>query len=83
MSDMTEGEALERFTEGLKKAASKAREIGAATGLLLWNDIARTLDELRENGTKLSQMTALSRFDVLAMLDERQKTLAVPNEAVN
>lgn len=83
MSDMTEGEALERFTEGLKKAASKAREIAGQSGLLIWNDIAKTIDEMRENGTKLSKMTALSRFDVLAMLDKRAKTVAPPTETVN
>lgn len=83
MSDMSEGEALERFTEGLKKAASKAREIGALTGVDIWSDIAGTIDNIRNNGKVLAGMTALKRFEVLTMLDERQKNLTIPTDTLN
>lgn len=83
MSDMTEGEALERIREGLKKAASAAREIAASSGFDMWKDIANIVDEMRQNASKLAQQTALSRFDVLKMLDERQKKISPPSETVN
>lgn len=83
MSDMTEGEALERIHEGLKKAASSAREIAASSGFGIWGDIARVIDEMRGNAHKLAQMTALSRFDVLTMLDHREKCISPPTGTVN
>lgn len=76
MSDMSEKDSKERFTEGLKKAASRAREIAKATRNPVWTQIAFTLDEIRRNGTKLMAMSALNRFDVLKMLDVREKNIS-------
>lgn len=83
MSDMTEGEALERIREGLLKAASCAREIAASGGFSIWKDIADTIDTMRVNASKLAQMTSISRFDVLTMLDKRQAKISPPSETVN
>lgn len=76
MSEMSEKESKERFTEGLKKAASRAREIAKITGSPMWTQIAYTVDEIRRSGGKLMQMSALTRFDVLSMLDHREKKIS-------
>lgn len=75
MSDMTETESMERFVQGLKKAASAARGLSTSTGMKLWLNIANTCDEIRGNGVKLSKMTSLSRFQVLNMLAQREDKL--------
>lgn len=82
MSDMSEQESKERFVQGLKKAASKAREIAALTGSGMWKEIANTLDEIHMNGVKLMKMSALTRFQVLGMLDDREKRLASPSSTI-
>lgn len=73
MSEMTDVEAFERFAEGLKKAASRARELGIAQKSKDWGNVATMLDGIRINGEKMYNARALSRQDVLKMLDERQK----------
>jgi hypothetical protein len=76
MSDMSEKESKERFIQGLKKAASYAREIARLTGSPMWKQIAFTVDEIRRNGTKLMSMTAITRFDALKMLDVREQKIS-------
>lgn len=78
MSEMQDNESIERFVEGLKKAASRARELGIAQKNSSWEKVAVMLDGIRTNGVKLYQSSALSRNDVLSMLDQRQKTMKIP-----
>lgn len=73
MSEMTDVEAFERFSEGMKRAASRARELGVSQKSNDWGNVANMLDGIRTNGEKMYRARALSRQDVLKMLDERQK----------
>ena len=67
-STMTEKESIKSFCEGLRKAASCARELAADTEDAGWKQIAEILDGMRENGFKLSRMRAMSRVDQMKAL---------------
>lgn len=75
MSDMQEQESIERFIEGMKKAASRARELAAAQKNNDWLNVAKMLDGVRVNGIKLYNGRSMTRQDTLALLDQRQKGL--------
>jgi hypothetical protein len=78
MSDMQIAETTERWREGLKRAASRAREIGVAQGKPdMWNKIADSLDGIRSKGDAMIAGKALTRAQVLAAIDERQRTIKV------
>lgn len=72
---MSPAESFERFSEGLKKAASLARELGDAQKNRHWNQIAFNLEMLLNRGQTIYGRRALSRDAVLGILDQRQKTL--------
>lgn len=67
--DMNEKDSIERFTEGLKKAADRARELGRAQKSKHWMQVANGLDGIRVKGMQMFRAKALSRTDVLKMLD--------------
>lgn len=69
MSDMTLQESIERFNEGLKKAASRARELAVAQKNNNWRTIADNLDGIRHKGRTLYQSHALSRQETLVIAD--------------
>lgn len=73
MAEMEHTESFERFSEGLKKAASRARELGSAQKNRDWNKIAFNLETLIERGKTIYARRALSRDQVLAMLDSKVK----------
>lgn len=65
-------ESIERFSEGLRMAADRARELGSLQNLPVWKTIAASLDTLRENGEYLIRHKAMTRNEVLAELDRQQ-----------
>lgn len=74
---MQDVEIIERFVEGLKKASSRCRELGAIQKSKHWNDISANLDKLLANGLDLYKRKEISRQDALKILDERQKNLKI------
>lgn len=77
MSDMHETETIERFVEGMKKAAACSRQLAAAQKNDGWLKLATVMDGIRVNGVKLFNGRALNRQDTLTMLDQRQKQLKI------
>lgn len=75
MTDMTPNESYERFQEGMKRAVSRARELGEAQKNADWNKIAFRLECLLDNGRKLFLSKALSRQAALKMIEERSKKM--------
>lgn len=76
MSEMTEGESFERFDENMKKAVSRANELGIASGNEDWMAVAKNLELFRTTGAKLHRAKALSRSETLRMLDEQNDKAA-------
>lgn len=72
---MTERESLEAFNEGAKQAASAARELGRDNEDAEWEERAKMLDMIRENGTKLANMKAMSRLETLLAANIKQSPL--------
>lgn len=72
---ISEKETAEFFREGLLQAASSARMMSTAQKSELWADIASLLDELRQRGCVVANQRALSRQQVLDMLDIREKSV--------
>ena len=68
-------ESFERFSEGLKKAASRARELGAAQKNRNWNKIGFMLEKLLKNGEELYRRKSISRQDALLILDKRENKM--------
>lgn len=54
MSEMSIKESIEWFEEGLKKAASRARELGRMQKVKHWDVIAKELDTFRTNGVYMA-----------------------------
>lgn len=75
MSEMEKNESIERFTEGLLKAASRARELGKAQKNSAWQAVATQLDMLRSNGLKMYKAKGISRQVALDMLDRREQKM--------
>lgn len=71
MSDMEKAEIVERFSEGMKKAASRCRELAKVQANQQWLHIANSLDDLRKKGELMYSQKALSRGEVLEMLSRR------------
>lgn len=68
---MEEIEIFERFNEGLKKAASRCRELSKLQKNSDWAKTAFQIDKFLAHGTELYKAKALSRQEVLSMLDRR------------
>lgn len=72
MGDMSFQETAERWTDGLQKAASRCRELGAAQDKkLIWDKIAESLDGIRKSGETVIVTKALSRKEILESVDRR------------
>lgn len=63
-SEMNAKETIGAFCNGLRKSASCARELASLASDPSWVEIAKMLDAMRENGTKLSKMRAMSKIEV-------------------
>lgn len=77
---VSEKETIEYFSEGLKQAASAARELAIAQNHPVWADIALLCMEIRLCGLKMATDKSLGRQKMLQLLDDREtimpKTLA-------
>lgn len=71
MSEMNAVESIERFSEGMKKAASRARELGAAQKDRNWNKLAFQLEKIMDQGMNIFKQKALSESEVMAMTEHR------------
>lgn len=58
-------ESIEYFREGLKKAASRLRELGALEKNKSWAGIADQIDMLRKSGEMLYKQKAIKRAELL------------------
>lgn len=79
MSSFTTSEILERYSDGLRKASSRAREMFTLTNNRMWIDIANSLEGIRKNGETMAISKALTRTQVLDLLDKK-KEIAVTKE---
>lgn len=77
MSDMTLKETTERLMEGLKMAASRAKELGRAQNSPAWTKISNSLELMRTNCEMMIKSKGLTRAEVLRMVDQRQKTFKI------
>lgn len=75
MSTMDKTESFERFSEGLKKAASRARELAAAQHNLDWTRIALSIDGLLDKGTRYYKNRAMSENEIRTFLEQHQKEI--------
>lgn len=75
MSDMERAESMERFREGLKKAADCCRQLAAAQKNRDWTKIAFNLEGVLQNGVKIYQSKSISRNDALSMIDRKVQTM--------
>lgn len=72
---MEKNESIERYVEGLKKAADCCRQLGVAQKNREWTKIAFQLEGLLQKGTTIYQNKSISRQDALSMIDNRVKTM--------
>lgn len=76
-NDMSLQETFERFDEGMKKAASRARELGHAQKNKNWFSVATQIEGLRAKALIMFKGPAISRKDALSILDVREKNLNI------
>lgn len=77
MSEMGLSETFERFNESMKRAVSRAKELGHAQKNNSWFQVATHLEKLRQNGDHMYRHQVLTRSQTLAMLDARtEKAIA-------
>jgi len=72
LTRISERETLEFFNEGLKEAASAARQLGLAQEHPIWTDISTLCDHIRSQGIQLFTSRGLSWTETLKILDDRQ-----------
>jgi len=83
MSEMTLQQTRERFTEGLKRAESCAREMYALQQLAHWKLIADSLLGMRIQGEKMIHAKALTEVEIEKIVSERVKSLDVNDISVH
>jgi hypothetical protein len=66
---------MERFSEGVKKAASRARELGDAQKNRNWYKVAFMLEKLLANGTAMFNGKSISRQDALGIIGRREAAM--------
>ena len=79
MSDMTNNEILERYSESLKKAASRAHELAQLMHNPMWDHIASSLHQIRSNGIYICESRALTNSEVDAGIEAHKKRMAAMN----
>ena len=67
----SDAETVERLHEGIKKAASRAKELGALKKDKKWTLIHKLLLQIHENAKELLNAEPLSENDRNSMLDAR------------
>ena len=72
LTRITEKEVCEFFNEGLKQAASAARQLGIVQEHDIWTDISTLCDHIRSQGLTLFTQRGLSWTETLKIIDDRQ-----------
>lgn len=67
---MQEKDSIERFIQGLKKAASAARELTKIMKYPMWDQIAISMDGIRQKGELMIRGKALTRQEVLRKIED-------------
>lgn len=73
---VTEQEAIQYMLEGMRQAASRARQMGRAQQHPIWLDVGVLLDELHNHAKKLSESKPMGRQTLLHSLEVREKRVA-------
>jgi len=73
LTPITERETFEFFVEGLRQASSAAMQMSRLQNHPIWADVSELLDEIHNHGVSLWKSKPMSRFDVLQMIDGKQK----------
>lgn len=68
MSEMRQNESLERFVEGLTRAASCCRELGLITQIPAWKELSKQLLIMRDKGRFMYKSAPLSEKDILILV---------------
>ena len=74
-NEMDDWQSLEKYREGLKRAASACYDMSCAKKSSHWAEMGKQLHVLRQIGEKLYQSHAMSRWQVLAQAEEAQRRL--------
>lgn len=69
---MNLSESFERFSEGLKKAADRCKELGKATGNKDWDTIAAQFEGLLYKGKIIYDSKGLSKVEKEKLLNQFQ-----------
>lgn len=67
MSEINEKQAIEMFVYGGKKFMDAAKQLAKIEKNKGWDDVAKNMGNLLENGRKLFSMRAQSRMETLIM----------------
>jgi hypothetical protein len=78
---LDEKDAIERCVEGLKYAASQARELNARQPNLGWNSVRESLTAMVKSVRTLATQKAKTRQDTVKMLDDMSKKLETGDAA--
>ena len=71
MSELSTAESFERFNEGLKKASSRAKELGRVQKNANWDKISEMLDGIRAKGEVFYKSKSLAEHQVQQMINAR------------
>lgn len=69
-------ESKERFSESLKRAASRCRELAKIQKYPTWNSIADSLDALRVKGMSMANAKGRSKMQVNSDIETHKEKLA-------
>ena len=76
-TNMGQKQSMEAFVWGLKKAASRARELAAVQENKAWLDVAKFLDAMRETGETLAKSRPISQSTAEYQTDVIKKRMIV------
>jgi len=76
VTPITEKETIEFFSEGLKQAASAAKDLAVEQNHPIWGQIALACSELRLYGIQLANGKYIGRQKALQILDLREKKMS-------
>ncbi len=82
MSLMEAKESIERYNEAMKKAVSRAHELGVTLHYAPWLEIAKSLENLRITGMDLAASKSLSKGDLDSGIKEYQNNIPIISEAM-
>jgi hypothetical protein len=79
MSDMAYYEVLELYSESLKKASDRCKELGKLTDNKSWAQVAQSLTHLRLKGEKMATSYSVRKDEVEAGLQKHSELWATPS----